>query len=176
MYVMLYKIRVFFVVFLQKKSTKMKNKAIFPGSFDPFTIGHENIVRRALLLFDEIIIAIGYNSEKPGFFTFEQRKQWILQTFADEKRISVESYNGLTVDFCKKKEALFIIRGLRSAADFEYEKSIAHLNKGLNETIETVFLLTEPEHSSITSTLVREVVRHGGDASRFVPKGITLVR
>lgn len=152
----------------------MKKIGIFPGSFDPFTIGHESIVRRALHLFDELIISIGYNSAKQGYFPLEKRKRWIEDIFSDEPKIFVDTYEGLTVNYCKRKNANYIVRGLRSAADFEYERAIAQMNRMLIQGIETVFLLTFPEHSPISSTIVREILRHGGDASQFVPKRIDL--
>ena len=151
-----------------------KRIGIFPGSFDPFTIGHESIVRRALPLFDELIISIGYNSAKKGFFPLEKRVKWIKQVFADEPKISVDTYEGLTVDYCKRKNAKYILRGLRTAADFEYERAIAQMNRMLSHGIETVFLLTFPEHSPISSTIVREILRHGGDVSQFVSDVIDL--
>jgi len=152
----------------------VKKIGIFPGSFDPFTIGHEAIVRRGLPLFDELIIAIGYNSAKKGYFSLEKRKQWIEDIFADEQKITVDTYEGLTVNYCKKKNANYILRGLRTAADFEYERAIAQMNRMLVNGIETVFLLTFPEHSPISSTIVREIHRHGGDVCQFVPKGMKI--
>lgn len=153
----------------------MKKIALFPGSFDPFTIGHESIVRRALPMFDKIIIALGFNSEKKdGYFPLEKRMNWVKKIFADEPKVCVDKYEGLTVDFCKKNNAKYILRGLRTSSDFEYERAIAQTNKYLVPEIETIFLLTTPEHTSINSTLVREVIRHGGDASIFVPKEIDL--
>ena len=123
----------------------MKRTAIFPGSFDPFTVGHESIVKRGISMFDEIIIAIGYNSAKKGFFPLEKRKFWIENVFADEPKISVQTFTGLTIDFCKNNNAKFILRGLRTASDFEYERAIGQMNRAIYEEIETVFLLTEPE-------------------------------
>ena len=152
----------------------MSQIAIFPGSFDPFTVGHESVVRRAIPLFDEIIVAIGYNSQKSGFFPLEKRKQWIDEVFSDEPKVRVETYQGLTIDYCKKINVNFILRGLRTAADFEYERPIAHLNNTMDSDIETVFLLTKQEHSSISSSIVREIFRHGGDVSKFVPDGMKL--
>jgi pantetheine-phosphate adenylyltransferase len=152
----------------------MENIALFPGSFDPFTIGHESVVKRALPIFDKIIVAVGYNSAKSGFFPLEKRIKWIEEIFKDDKKIEVHSYEGLTADYCKKVGAKYILRGLRTAADFEYERAIAQMNNMLDNGIETVFLLTKPEHSPISSTIVREVIRHGGDASQFVPKQIDL--
>ena len=150
----------------------MKKIAIFPGSFDPFTIGHEEIIRRAVSLFDNIIVAIGYNSAKKGYFPLEKRLKWIENIFKDEKTIIVDSYEGLTVDYCVKKNAKFILRGLRTAADFEYERAIGQMNKMIKNDIETVFLLTKPEHSPISSTIVREIIKYGGDVSKFVHKEI----
>ena len=152
----------------------MEKIAIFPGSFDPFTIGHEAVVKRAIQLFDKIIIAIGYNSAKSGFFPLEKRVKWIEAIFEKDSTVSVETYEGLTSEFCKKVNARFILRGLRTAADFEYERAIGQMNKMLNPDVETIFMLTKPEHSPISSTVVREVIRHGGDASQFVPKQIDL--
>jgi pantetheine-phosphate adenylyltransferase len=152
----------------------MEKIALFPGSFDPFTIGHESVVLRALPLFDKIIVAVGYNSAKSGFFPLEKRIHWIEEIFKSEKKIEVQSYEDLTANFCKKVGARYILRGLRTAADFEYERAIAQMNKMLDYDIETVFLLTKPEHSPISSTIVREVIRYGGDASQFVPKEVNL--
>ncbi len=152
----------------------MKRIALFPGSFDPITKGHENILRRALPLFDEIIIAIGKNSSKQSYFTIEQREKWIKQVFANEPKVRIETYTGLTIDFCKKMNARFILRGLRTSADFEFEKSIAQNNNVMAPEIETIFILPIPELSAINSTIVRDIVRNGGDASPFVPKGIDL--
>lgn len=148
----------------------MERIAIFPGSFDPFTIGHESIVTRALPLFDKIIIAIGYNSEKRQFFPIEKRIQWIQEAFGDNPKIEVEAFSGLTVEYCKTKNASFILRGLRTAADFEYERAIAQINKKMVYELESIFLLTTPEHTPITSTIVRDIIRHGGDALQFLPK------
>jgi pantetheine-phosphate adenylyltransferase len=152
----------------------MEKIAVFPGSFDPFTLGHESIVRRGLQLFDRIIVAIGTNTDKADYFPLETRLQWIRKVFADEPRIEVASYNSLTVDFCRKVGARFLLRGLRTAADFEYERAIAQVNHAMEKNIEVVFLLTLPEHTFINSTLVREVIRYGGDASRFLPAAIDL--
>jgi pantetheine-phosphate adenylyltransferase len=154
----------------------MKRIAIFPGSFDPITKGHENILRRALPLFDEIIIAIGKNSSKQSYFSLEQREAWIKQVFSDEPKVSVETYTGLTVEFCKKKNAGFILRGLRTSADFEFEKAIAQNNTIMAPGIETIFILPVPELSAINSTIVRDIIRNNGDASPFVPKGIKLTK
>ena len=152
----------------------MKKIAVFPGSFDPFTIGHEGIVRRALVLFDEIIIAVGANALKKSYYSLETRKTMISKVFRDEPRIKVDHYEGLTVDYCMKNGANYILRGLRTAADFEFERAIAQVNKAMAYKVESVFLLTIPEHSHINSTIVRDIIRSGGDASRFVPAAINL--
>ncbi len=147
----------------------MKRIAVFPGSFDPITKGHESIVVRAIDLFDEIIIAIGDNSDKKSLFPIDKRLEWIKAVFSKYNSVSVEKYAGLTVDYCKNKNAKYILRGLRTAADFEFERSIGQTNKLLNTEIETVFLLTTSELSSISSSIVREVYKHNGDVSHFIP-------
>ncbi len=152
----------------------MKKIAVFPGSFDPFTIGHEEIVLRALGLFDEIIIALGANALKKSYYSLSARKEMISKVFQNEPRISVDHFEGLTVDFCRKNGANFLLRGLRTAADFEFERAIAQVNRALTPEVESVFLLTIPEHSPINSTIVRDIIRSGGDASRFVPSAINL--
>lgn len=149
----------------------MKRIAIFPGSFDPFTIGHENIIHRAVDLFDEIIIGIGYNSNKQDFFPVGQRIEWVEYLFNDEPKVKVDKYQGLTVDFAKDMNAEFILRGIRTAADFEYERAIAQVNKAMTG-IESVFLLTTPEHTPVNSSIVRDIIRHGGDAGKFIPEKI----
>ena len=143
--------------------------ALFPGSFDPFTAGHESVVRRAMPLFDKIIIAIGYNINKSGYFPLDKRIQWIKDVFEGEDKVEVTSYSKLTIDYCKDVKAQFILRGLRTSSDFEYERAIGQTNRMLEEGIETVFLLTEAKHTFITSTIVRDVIRYGGDASPFLP-------
>jgi pantetheine-phosphate adenylyltransferase len=153
----------------------MKRIAVFPGSFDPFTIGHEAIARRALSLFDEIIIALGANALKKNFYPLATRKEMINKVFNDEPRITVDYYEGLTVDYCIKNNAGYLIRGLRTAADFEFERAIAQVNKVLAPGVESVFLLTVPEHSHINSGIVRDIIRSGGDASRFVPSVLNLM-
>lgn len=152
----------------------MKRIAVFPGSFDPFTIGHEGIVQRALGLFDEIIIAVGANALKKNYYPLHVRKEMIGRVFQGEARIRVDHYEGLTVDYCIKHNARYILRGLRTAADFEFERAIAQVNKALAVNVESVFLLTIPEHSPINSSIVRDIIRSGGDASRFVPASINL--
>ncbi len=143
--------------------------AVFPGSFDPFTIGHESIVKRALPLFDQIIIAIGVNADKTGFFSLEKRIQWIQDLYKKESKIKVDSYQGLTIDYCKKNNSHFILRGLRTSADFEFERAIAQMNREMNPDIETVFLVSEPKHCAINSSIIRDIIRNGGDASLFIP-------
>jgi pantetheine-phosphate adenylyltransferase len=152
----------------------MNKIAVFPGSFDPFTIGHEAIVRRALNLFDEIIIAVGANTLKKNFYSLATRKEMISLVFKNEPRVRVDHYEGLTVDYCRKNGAGFLIRGLRTSADFEFERAIAQVNKVMAPDVETVFLLTVPEHSHINSSIVRDIIINGGDASRFVPSVINL--
>ena len=148
-------------------------RAIFPGSFDPITNGHVDIIERSLPLFDEIIIAIGINAKKKYMFSLEERKQFIEQTFQMQDKIKVMTYEGLTVSFCKKVEADFIIRGLRNPADFEFEKTITQVNRRLSD-IETVFLLTSPENAFISSSIVREVIHFEGDYRSMVPEAVRL--
>ncbi|PKP18683.1 MAG: pantetheine-phosphate adenylyltransferase [Bacteroidetes bacterium HGW-Bacteroidetes-21] len=152
----------------------MNKIAVFPGSFDPITKGHESIIKRAIPIFDKIIVAVGVNSEKAGYFAIEKRLKWINQVFKAESRIEVTTYSGLTVDFCKKVNARFILRGLRTSADFEFERAIAQTNKSMLPDVETVFMLTTPELTPINSTIVRDIIKNGGDASRFIPQGINL--
>jgi len=152
----------------------MERIAIFPGSFDPFTIGHESVVNRALSLFDKIIIMIGYNANKKSFFSIEQRVKWINQVFANVEKVEVRLHDGLTVDFCKEVGARYILRGLRTSADFEYERAIAQINKKMHPEIETVFMLTLPEHTPVNATIIRDIIFHGGDASMFLPKGLDM--
>jgi len=152
----------------------MQKVAIFPGSFDPFTVGHESVVRRATAIFDKIVIMIGYNSNKKSFFPIEKRIKWINEVFENDDNITVETYEGLTIDFCKKVGARYILRGLRTSADFEFERAIAQVNKQMYPEIETVFLLTIPEHTPVNSTIVRDIIMHGGDASRFLPRRLKI--
>lgn len=146
-------------------------RAVFPGSFDPITNGHHDIVQRALPLFDEIVIAIGINTDKKYMFPLEKRMQFIKETFKDEPKIRVESYSGLTIDFCKQINADFLLRGLRNPADFEFEKAIAHANR-LISSLETVFLLTSASTSFISSSIVRDFIRNDGEYQRLVPKAV----
>lgn len=146
-------------------------KAVFPGSFDPITLGHYDIIKRSIPLFDEIVVAIGVNSEKKYMFSLEERKRFIEEAFKDEPSVSVVTYEGLTIDFCKKIKAKFILRGLRNPADFEFEKAIAHTNRRLSK-IETVFLLTAANTSYISSSIVRDVLRNGGEYQMLVPDSV----
>lgn len=147
-------------------------RAVFPGSFDPITVGHESVIRRALGVFDEIIVAIGVNDSKNYMFEIEQRKKFIQMVFADEMRIRVDTFSGLTVDYCHRAGADFILRGLRTSADFEFERSIGQVNKMIHNGLETVFMLTDRAHTPINSSIIRDVIRHGGDVSDFVPRQI----
>ena len=144
--------------------------AVFAGSFDPFTKGHESVVVRALPLFDKIIIAIGINSTKMDFLSVNERMELINNVFSDVSKIKIEAYEGLTVEYCKKVNANFMLRGIRTAADFEYERAVAQMNKSMLPTIESVFLLTTPELTPVNSTIVRDILRNGGDVSQFLPE------
>jgi len=146
-------------------------KAIFPGSFDPITNGHYDIIKRGVSLFDEVIVAIGVNAEKKYMFSLEDRKRFIEEAFKDEPKVKVITYSGLTIDLCKKENAEFILRGLRNPADFEFEKAIAHTNRVMSK-IETVFLLTAARTSFISSSIVRDVLRNGGDITQLVPESV----
>jgi len=152
----------------------MKKTALFPGTFDPFTIGHESIVRRALPLFDKIIVAVGHNTLKKTLLTAQNRARMISDVFSDEKKIEVTIFEGLTVEYCKKVGAKYILRGLRTAADFEYERAIGQMNKAMTPDIESVFLLTSAEYTPVNSTIVRDIIIHGGNADQFLPKGIDI--
>jgi pantetheine-phosphate adenylyltransferase, bacterial len=152
----------------------MERVAVFPGSFDPFTVGHESVVLRGLSLFDRIIVAIGQNTTKHNRFTVEQRIRMIKEIFADEPRIDVIAFEGLTVDFCKSINAKFILRGLRTSADFEFERAIGQMNKMMNDNIETVFLLTSTSHTPINSSIVREIMQNDGDVTPFIPKSLDI--
>ena len=150
----------------------MQRICLFPGSFDPITLGHVDIVRRAVGLFDKLIIGIGINSSKQPMYPNEQRIEWMKEIFKDDARIEVHSYSGLTIDYCKKTGAEYILRGIRSVADFEYEKAIADMNRALQHNVETIFLTSSPLYSTVSSTLVRDVAKNGGDISQFVPKEV----
>ena len=147
-------------------------KAVFPGSFDPITTGHVDLVKRALPLFDEIIIAIGINTQKQTLFSVDDRKKWIENVFDGEPKIKVDVFEGLTVHFCKKVDAHYLIRGLRNASDFDYEKTISQLNHIVGEDVETLFLISKPEFSHISSTIVREIIKGKGNARPFLPDGV----
>ena len=146
-------------------------RALFPGSFDPITLGHYDIIKRGVQLFDEVIVAIGVNSEKKYMFSLEDRKQFLEDTFKDEPKVKIMTYQGLTIDFCKVVKAEFILRGLRNPADFEFEKAIAHTNRKLSK-IETVFLLTAARTSYISSSIVRDVIKNNGDYTVLVPDSV----
>lgn len=148
-------------------------RAIFPGSFDPITLGHYDIIERSVKLFDEVIVAIGINADKKYMFSIEERQQFIEDAFKNEPKVKVVTYKGLTVDFCQKNNVEFILRGLRNPADFEFEKAIAHTNRDL-APIETVFLLTAASTSYISSSIVRDVIRNNGDYTKLVPDSVRI--
>ena len=143
--------------------------AVFPGTFDPITLGHVDVIQRSLHLFDRIVIGIGVNANKQTMFSMTQRQQWIEDIFRNESHITVEAYEGLTVRFCEKHGARYILRGIRTVGDFEYEKAIADMNRAVNPEVETLFLACSPEYSSYSSSIVRDLIRNGADISRFVP-------
>ena len=152
----------------------MNKIAVFPGSFSPFSLGHKAVVDSALPLFDKVIIAVGNNPEKNQYFSIKKRLKWINDVYKNMPNISVERYEGLTVDFCKTVNANFIVRGLRDSHDFKFEKNIAQMNKKLNAEIETIFIITPPELSHISSTILRDIIKNGGDISTFIPKEISI--
>jgi len=151
----------------------MKKIAVFPGSFDPITRGHESIIRRALPVFDEIIVALGENVEKKSYFPLESRMKWLELVFEDEPKVRIVKYSGLTVDFCSRMDAGYILRGLRTSADFEFERTIGLMNKAISPAVETVFFLSAPEYAALSSSVVRDILRNGGDVSNFVPEKIS---
>ncbi|MFT7113818.1 MAG: pantetheine-phosphate adenylyltransferase [Candidatus Azotimanducaceae bacterium] len=151
-----------------------KKIAVFPGSFDPVTIGHMDLIQRASLLFDELIVAVGYNIEKKGAFDLEQRVKWLEESCKPFGNVSVDTYQGLTIDYCTSKNAQFILRGIRNSADLEFEKSIAQMNQAMNPTIDSYFLMARLEHSAISSSIVRDIIRNKGDFSPFVPASVQL--
>lgn len=151
-----------------------KNKAVFPGSFDPFTLGHHSVVTRALPLFDKVVIAIGKNTQKNGFFTIDERIEMIRGVYADQPKIEVTAYDGLTIDFCKSIGANFMLRGIRTVSDFEYECAISQMNQLMDPQVETVFLLTTSELTPVNSTIVRDILTYGGNVSQFVPEGMDI--
>lgn len=152
----------------------MSKVAVFPGSFDPITVGHVDLVKRFLPLFDTIVVAVGVNDKKITLFDLEQRLDWIREVFRDETKVEVDHFTGLTVDFCRERGASYLLRGLRSAADFDYEKTISQVNTIIGNQIETVFLISRPEFSHISSSIVREVIAAKGDVSPFIPSMIKI--
>lgn len=150
----------------------MQRIALFPGTFDPITLGHTDIIDRALPLFDKLYVGIGINSNKQPMYSLEQRIEWIKEVYRNEPKIVATSYEGLTSSFCKSIDAKFILRGIRYVSDFEYEKSIADVNRMMDDQLETIFLTCSPEYSSFSSTLVRDIIRNGGDAVKFLPKEV----
>lgn len=151
----------------------MSRICLFPGTFDPLTLGHVDIINRALPLFDKIVVGIGINTSKEPMFSPEKRLDWIKEIYKDEDRVMGAVYEGLTVEFCKKIGAHFILRGIRYVSDFEYEKTIADANRTLDRSIETIFLTGEPKYTSVASTIVRDIIRNGGDASHFLPEVVS---
>jgi pantetheine-phosphate adenylyltransferase len=150
----------------------MKKIALFPGSFDPITVAHIDILKRALPLFDEVVVGIGLNNTKQGFISNEKKEEILQLVFQNEPKIKVATYEGLTVEYCKQIGAQYMIRGIRSASDFEYEKAISQMNQSMHPDIESVFIISRPGYSAISSTIVRDILRNGGDISQFVPKEI----
>jgi pantetheine-phosphate adenylyltransferase len=146
--------------------------AIFPGSFDPITLGHVDLVKRAAPLFDKLIVAVGVNSQKATLYTLEQRLMWLEEVFENMPNVEIGHFNGLTVNYCKEKNANYLIRGLRNASDFDYEKTISQLNTIIGKNLETIFLISQPEYSHISSTVVRELIKGKADVHAFVPKKI----
>ncbi|HNR17171.1 MAG TPA: pantetheine-phosphate adenylyltransferase [Chitinophagaceae bacterium] len=151
----------------------MSRICLFPGTFDPLTLGHVDIINRALPLFDKIIVGIGLNAAKAPMFTPEQRLEWIREIYKDEERVEGAVYEGLTINYCQKIGANFILRGIRYVSDFEYEKTIADANRTLDKTIETIFLTGEPKYTSVASTIVRDIIRNGGNAAPFLPEVVS---
>ena len=153
----------------------MKKIAVFPGSFDPITLGHVSVIKRAIPLFDQVIIAIGDNADKKHMFSAKQRENWIKEVFKNEPKVTMEVYSGLTVEFCKQRNVHFILRGLRTSADFEFERSIAQINRRLAPEVDTLFILTEAKYTPISSSIVRDVIRNGGNISEFVPPEVKVI-
>ena len=152
----------------------MQKIAVFPGSFDPFTVGHEDVVLRALDLFDKIIVAIGVHSMKQPLLRIEQRVRMVNKIFESYDQVSADSFEGLTVDYCVRIKATHMLRGIRTAADFEYERAIAQMNKKMLPSVESIFLLTAPEHTPVNSTIIRDIIQNHGDVTQFIPKGINI--
>ncbi len=150
----------------------MQRICLFPGTFDPVTLGHIDIINRAFPLFDKIIVGIGINASKEPMFSAEQRMEWFNNIYANEPKVEALIYDGLTINFCTKVSANFILRGIRYVSDFEYEKTIADANRTLNSSIETIFLTGEPKYTSVASTIVRDIIRNGGNASPFLPEAV----
>ena len=150
----------------------MQRICLFPGTFDPVTLGHIDIINRSLPLFDKVVVGIGINASKDPMFTADQRKQWFEEIYKDQPQVEVAIYDGLTVKFCQSIDAKFIIRGIRYVSDFEYEKTIADANRTMDRHIETIFLTGEPKYTSVASTIVRDIIRNGGDASPFLPEDV----
>ena len=148
--------------------------AVFPGSFDPITTGHVDLIYRSLPLFDKIVVAVGVNSNKKTLFSLDTRLKWLKDVFKEEPKIEIAYFEGLTVDFCKSIGAEYLIRGLRNSSDFDYEKTISQLNSVIGNGLETFFLISKPGFSHVSSTIVREIIKAGGDASVFVPKEVSL--
>ena len=162
------------IIFDPKSLHLMAQIAVFPGSFDPITTGHADLVRRALPLFDKVIVAVGVNTQKQSLFTLEQRLEWITSVFEEEPKVEVGYFENLTADFCRKIGAKYLLRGLRNASDFDYEKTISQLNFIIGDELETIFLISQPAFSHISSTIVREIIKGGGDASPFVPEQLNI--
>lgn len=150
----------------------MEKICLFPGTFDPMTLGHVDVIKRTIPMFDKLIIAIGVNANKTPMFTVEQRTEWIQEIFKEYPTVEVTNYTGLTINYCREVGAKYMMRGIRYIADFEYEKAIADMNRTLAPEVETIFLTCAPEYSTVSSTIVRDVIRNGGDVSHFVPKEI----
>jgi len=151
-----------------------KKIAVFPGSFDPITVGHVDLVNRALPFFDEIIVAVGINTQKKYLFPLEQRIEWLNACFSEQPSVRVDSFEGLTAHYCSRVHAKFLLRGLRNSSDFDYEKTISQLNQIVGEGLETIFLISQPAFSHISSTIVREIIKGNGDASSFLPRAVKL--
>lgn len=161
-------------IFDRKFLHLMAQIAVFPGSFDPITSGHVDLVHRALPLFDKVIVAVGVNTQKSSLFTLDQRLDWIKTVFVEEPKVEVDYFENLTAEFCKKIGAKYLLRGLRNASDFDYEKTISQLNAIIGDGLETIFLISQPGYSHISSTIVREIIKGGGDASPFLPPQIKI--